>query len=147
MPPADSDVDDGAVRTVEPGERSELVIPADRRAPATARTLIGACFGGVLDPRTVEDAKLLISELVTNSLVHGGLGSGDTIVVALRLDADTLRIEVRNPGVHGAVARGRGTPGRSRSRGYGLDLVALLGTTWGVLRGDDTCVWVEMARA
>jgi two-component sensor histidine kinase len=83
-----------------------------------------------------------VSELVSNSLVHGGLGAEDNIVVTVDLDVDTLRFEVRNPGVAGEIASHGGD--RERGRGFGLELVTLLGSDWGVRR---ECVWVEMHRA
>jgi anti-sigma regulatory factor (Ser/Thr protein kinase) len=123
----------------------EVVLPADRSAPAAARTLLDLCAGTLHDARLLSDAQLVVSELVTNSLVHGGLGGEDSIVVRLEQDADTLRLEVRNPGVVGEIAANGGD--RRRGCGYGLGLVTLLSTAWGVRRDQDTCVWVEMRRA
>ena len=36
---------------------------------------------------------------------------------------------------------------RERGCGFGLQLVTLHSTDWGVRRDQDTCVWVEMRRA
>ena len=132
-------------------ERSELhddvtraVLPANRNAPGAARKLLGFCFAHALGAGALSDAQLLISELVTNSLVHGELGDGASIVVRMHLHTEALRLEVHNRGSAGSIAANGGDPGRSR--GHGLDIVRSLGTRWGVLRGMDTCVWVDAPR-
>jgi len=127
------------------GALAHVVLPADRSAPTSARTLLGLCLGALLEARVLTDAQLLISELVTNSLLHGGLGERDSIVVGVRLHLETLRLEVHNRGTHGTVAHRGGDA--DRSHGFGLEIIATLGERWGVQRGEDTCVWVELARA
>jgi anti-sigma regulatory factor (Ser/Thr protein kinase) len=127
------------------GDLTQIVLPADPRAPSAARTLLGLCVGPLLDTRVLSDAQLLVSELVTNSLVHGGLGVDEGIVVRIQLDSDALRLEVRNPGVTGTIASNGGDP--MLGRGFGLDLVSLLSADWGVRRDGDTAVWAEVSRA
>jgi serine/threonine-protein kinase RsbW len=127
------------------GALAHVVLPANRGAPTSARTLLGLCLGALLDARALGDAQLLISELVTNSLLHGGLGERDSIVVGVRLRPEAVRLEVHNRGTNGTVAHRGGDV--NRSDGFGLDIVTTLGERWGVERGEDTCVWVEMARA
>jgi len=126
------------------GGLTQIVLPADRRAPSAARTLLDLCVGPLLDARVLSDAQLLVSELVTNSLVHGAIGEHEGIVVRIRLDGEALQIEVRNPGVTGTIASNGGD--RERGRGFGLDLVSLLSTDWGVRRDGNTAVWAEMSR-
>ncbi len=123
---------------------TQLVLPADPRAPSAARTLLGLCIGPQLDARVLSDAQLLLSELVTNSLVHTGIGDDECIVVRIRLDDDALQLEVRNPGVTGTIASNGGD--LVRGRGFGLDLVSLLSTEWGVRRDGHTAVWAELSR-
>jgi len=121
---------------------SQAALPADRHAPAAARTLLELCVGRFLDARLLSDSLLVVSELVSNSVVHAGLGGDDRIVVKIAHGAGTLRLEVRNPGVVGRIV----TNGRTRGNGggFGLELVALLSASWGVRRDHETCVWVEM---
>ena len=65
--------------------------------------------------RILHDARLLATELVTNSVRHGDLESGTTIVLRMDLTAKTLRLEVENAGTAGAVmSRSVG-----RREGYG----------------------------
>jgi len=140
MAPAEFSLDSGP----RAGDMTQAVLPADRRAPSAARTLLGLCVGPLLDARVLTDAQLLVSELVTNSLVHSGIGDHDGIVVRLWLDDEALQLEVRNPGVMGAIASNGGDP--ERGRGFGLELVSLLSTDWGVRRDGNTTVWAEVSR-
>jgi signal transduction histidine kinase len=125
------------------GKLAEIAVPACSGAPGAARTVIGHRLAGLVSQRVLMDAELLVSELVTNSVQHGGLGDGDSVVVRVYLAADTLRVEIENPGTAGAVApraRGRGTS-------FGLGLLDLIAARWGVIRSGSTNVWLEMARA
>jgi signal transduction histidine kinase len=114
-----------------------LELTRDEHAPAAARRAIDQ-LGTDCDPSTMADARLLISELVTNSVQHG---DGDTIIV--HLDAEQpglLRCEVIDDG-GGFVPRGR--DGRVVG-GWGLERVELLAGSWGVREGS-THVWFELA--
>jgi len=131
---------------VPDGGLTQVRLPADTKAPAAARTLLlSFCLGRSLDARMLSDAQLVLSEVVTNAVVHGSRAhNGGGIVVRIRLDAATLRLEVQNAGITGTIAA-NGSNGNADS-GFGLDLVTMLSTTWGVRRQADTCVWVEMGR-
>jgi anti-sigma regulatory factor (Ser/Thr protein kinase) len=94
----------------------------------------------------VEDVRLLVSELVTNCVIHGGAGPADRVTVSVERPHDLIRVEVRD--------RGRGWTKRTRSRdldsdeppgGWGLMLVGELADRWGVESEQGTCVWFEMA--
>ena len=78
--------------------------------------------------------------------LHGDLDSGTTIVLRIDLTAKTLRLEVENAGTAGAVTS-RSVDRREGDGGYGLELVELLTTRWGVSRDHNTSVWLEMGRA
>lgn len=114
-----------------------LELPRDERAPAAARRAI-AELRSDYDPDTLADARLLISELVTNSVQHG---EGDTVRVHVVGDTPgILRCEVIDGG-GGFVPRGRG--GRDIG-GWGLDLVEQIALRWGVREGS-TSVWFELS--
>jgi anti-sigma regulatory factor (Ser/Thr protein kinase) len=124
---------------------AEIALPPGPRAPGAARVVVDHCLCGLVTQRVLHDAELLVSELVTNSLDHGELGAGDRVLVSVYLATDGLRLEVENPGVAGVAA---GREGRESGQGgFGLDLVELLASRWGVIRTTSTCVWLEMARA
>jgi anti-sigma regulatory factor (Ser/Thr protein kinase) len=125
---------------------AEIAIPPGPRAPGAARVVVDHCLRGLVTQRVLRDAVLLVSELVTNSLDHGELRAGDSVLVSIYLATDRLRLEIQNPGVAGVVAA---SPERRESGqgGFGLDLVELLASRWGVIRNTNTSVWFEIARA
>jgi anti-sigma regulatory factor (Ser/Thr protein kinase) len=128
------------------GKLAEVPLPTGSAAPGAARVVIAHCLTGLVSQRILSDVALLVSELVTNSLVHGELQDGDTVVVRVYLAADTLRVEVENPGTGGVIASGP-RDGRSRRGGFGFHLVDRLATRWGVTRAGRTNAWFEMGRA
>lgn len=113
-----------------------LEFPRDEHAPASARRAVDDLHG-VLDDGALEDARLLISELVTNSVQHG---NGDNVVVVIDSGLpDTLRCEVIDDG-GGFVPRAR----QERAvGGWGLELVEQIASSWGVREGS-THVWFDL---
>jgi anti-sigma regulatory factor (Ser/Thr protein kinase) len=97
-----------------------------------------------ISPRRLADARLLVSELVTNALRHAGLDDTDVITLVFAADERALRIEVRDPGSGFELTEP--SPDPSRSSGWGLYLVRELADRWGVERGMATCVWFEFDR-
>ena len=84
---------------------------------------------------------LLASEAVTNSVRHGGLAPDDRIVLAARITRDFVRVEVRDPGPGFDPDVRHGAPG------YGLRMLDMLSSRWGVDRADSGCrVWFEVDR-
>jgi anti-sigma regulatory factor (Ser/Thr protein kinase) len=130
----------------ELGELAEIALPAGSSAPGAARMITAHCLTGLVAPRVLEDAELLVTELVTNCLDHGQLDEHDVVLVRIYLAAKTLRVEIENAGTAGAVAAKHAdrTDGRG---GFGLELVDLIATRWGVKRSHGTIVWFEMERA
>ena len=110
-------------------------------SPAEARRAL-ADVSDDLSPRRLEDARLLVSELVTNAIRHAGLGDDDHITVVLETDAGALRIEVRDRGPGFDLVEP--TPDPARPSGWGLYLVRALSDRWGVERNDETLVWFEL---
>jgi anti-sigma regulatory factor (Ser/Thr protein kinase) len=116
-----------------------LDIPRDERAPTAARHVLDE-LAPELDEATVEDARLLLTELVTNSVLHG---RGETIRVILdRRASDRLRCEVVDDG-SGFLPIAR-PAGSDQVGGWGLHLVEQLSRDWGVREGS-THVWFELA--
>ena len=120
-----------------------LELPGGRFAPRAVRAHCGEILGEHLAGDDYDDVLVLISELITNAVRHGGAGEGETIVVHVAIAPDLLRVEVcdRGPGfVPPAVPRPRPEGG-----GNGLVLLARLSSRWGVASDDATCVWFERA--
>src|SRR6266571_1107076 len=87
---------------------------------------------------------LLVSEVVTNAVVHSASGRADgTLLVCYELDRARLRVEVRDLGGPGLPRRCRhGLESRGRR---GLEVVAVLASRWGVGRHPrGRVVWFEL---
>jgi anti-sigma regulatory factor (Ser/Thr protein kinase) len=98
----------------------------------------------VLDGHVAEsacdNARLLVSELVTNCVQHGHLAADAPVRIRAYLSDGVLRVEVRDPGQDGLVRRRKPIPAAG---GYGLHLLDLLAASWGVNTGG-TQVWFEL---
>jgi anti-sigma regulatory factor (Ser/Thr protein kinase) len=121
-------------------ELVDISISRDPHAPASARRAIER-FSEQLDPSVLPDAKLLVSELVTNSVKYGG--EGELELQMLSEHPGHLRVEVVDQGV-GFVPVARDRP-VTEAGGWGLHLVETLANRWGVHEGS-THVWFEIDR-
>jgi serine/threonine-protein kinase RsbW len=92
-------------------------------------------------PESLTDRALLVlTELVTNSILHGSAPPSQPVVVRVRLDERALTLTVCDPG-HGldpAIV-----PRPREQGGWGLVLVERLSSRWGVRVNNTTCVWAE----
>lgn len=109
-------------------------------ASAARRALSG--LGGQIDRALFEDIRLLVSELVTNSVRHAGVGPSGLIGLDVALEDDHIRIEVSNRGER-FEPRAR-TSEQSKGSGWGLFLVDKLADRWGVAHDDLSRVWFEI---
>lgn len=137
---------DGQDRYIAP--TLELLLDPAATAPAAARRQLGTWLErGGSDGALTEVARLLVSELVTNSVRHARTAPGEPMQLNASWRAGALRIAVHDGGQDGRVAR-RGHEEPDHIGGYGLDLVAQLARTWGVERdAGGTTVWLEIAPA
>ena len=112
-------------------------------APTRARRWVHAQLQGHIPATTASDAELLVSELVTNSVVHANVGASRALTVDVTTLDDRLRIAVADPGSRRKpciLPPDPETPG-----GLGLLLVDELSETWGVRQDlGPTCVWCEL---
>jgi anti-sigma regulatory factor (Ser/Thr protein kinase) len=113
-------------------------------AAAHARQAIDG-LAGSLPERRMRDARLLVSELVTNAVRHAGLSAGDRIRLLAQITGSVLRVEVHDPG-RGFEVRAP-SPDPTRASGWGLYLVSELADRWGNenIPGDGTRIWFELA--
>jgi anti-sigma regulatory factor (Ser/Thr protein kinase) len=123
-------------------ERLEATLRAGPAAPAAARAALTRWLSGHVPVEVLEDARLLASELITNSLRHSEISEDDLLRLAVQLREGALRVEVRDPGTTGVVAPRE--PDRERGGGFGLQLVDMIATRWGVNRTGGTHVWFEV---
>ena len=90
--------------------------------------------------------ELIVSEMVTNSIVHSRSGRpGGTVIVGLSGDGRQVRVEVTDDGGPG-LPRLRPVDAGAES-GRGLHLVDALAAAWGWDRdpGGTTTTWAEVA--
>ena len=124
--------------------RLDLRLAPGNQAPREARRALHS-LAGELAPALLEDLCLLVSELVTNSVMHAD-GAEGPIRVQVGVLPHVVRIEVTDggPGFEAAPA-----PARRREAsggGFGLHLVDRLASRWGVDRSDRARAWVELDR-
>jgi anti-sigma regulatory factor (Ser/Thr protein kinase) len=124
--------------------RLEVIVASGIDAPATARAAVAAWLSPHIPERVIEDAQLLVSELVTNSVRHARLAAGAAIAVSVEVFDAFVRVEVEDPG---DVAIGGVAPDREHGGGFGLYLVETLAQRWGSSHEGTTCVWAEVAIA
>jgi anti-sigma regulatory factor (Ser/Thr protein kinase) len=138
----------GAGRRPSTGREARMSVTLEPGASAAgeARAALAALHGRV-DPGVLDDIRLLVSELVTNSVRHAGA------------DRDLVHLDVRTGGREGAVRvevsdAGRGFKPSARDTddldtpgGWGLHLVEQLADRWGVETGRRTRVWFELRPA
>ena len=122
----------------------------DDSAPRLARESLG-------DLRTdrnldLPTLRLLVSELVSNSLRHSQVPASARIELVVLETDDRIRVEVKDPGdgsqgVSRALDRLREEPAPNEwppEGGFGLGLVASLSDRYGVRSDDGTVVWFEV---
>src|SRR3954447_549368 len=124
--------------------RAELVLPMSAESPAAARAFARRSGCSAHAVEVLDDALLLISELVTNSVLHGG----PPIVLAIECDGDGLQVRVRDGSPALPVPP---APRDDDESGRGLSLVELLTDTWGIEpvtdeHGPGKQVWFELRR-
>jgi anti-sigma regulatory factor (Ser/Thr protein kinase) len=124
--------------------RLEVVVASGLDAPATARAAVTAWLSPQVADQVLDDAQLLVSELVTNSVRHAQLPSDARVRVSVEICDGFMRLEVEDPG---DVAIGAVAPDRERGGGFGLFLVEALAQRWGSKHEGTTCVWAELAIA
>lgn len=120
----------------------EVSLAAGEQAPGMARAAVAGWLSGRVSARLFDDVRLLVSELVTNSVRHAQLASDATIRVSVTLSDGMLRLEVEDPG-DGSIAVV--PPDKEYGGGFGLYLVGLLAQRWGYTSEGATCVWAELA--
>jgi anti-sigma regulatory factor (Ser/Thr protein kinase) len=113
-------------------------------AASAARNALLALRGRV-DDALLEDVRLLVSELVTNSVRHSEISTDGLVNLHVSVTSTTLRVEVCDPG-KGFEPKPRDAD-RSRPGGWGLYLVDRLADRWGVARNGFTQVWFEIDHA
>jgi anti-sigma regulatory factor (Ser/Thr protein kinase) len=116
---------------------------------AARRRLIGDLKDAGVVQSPVDDASLVLSELISNALRHAtplsdGTAPGGTVKVSWDLDSESVVVAVSDGGGQ-SVPRVHESTGSSLG-GRGLGIVARLSRRWGVRTGDggETTVWAQL---
>lgn len=120
-----------------------VLLAGGPEAAATARGAVSRLRAD-LDPPLVENLRLLVTELVTNSVRHADARQIELLVM---VEAGRVRVEVENLG-QAFQPEPRRNGNADLEGGWGLLLVERLSEAWGVDEAAGrTCVWFELARA
>jgi signal transduction histidine kinase len=119
----------------------DLTLEPESRSVAEARARVCDAIEPQLDDGTDQTLKLLVSELVTNAVRHGGPGGP----VELRATWDSeIRVEVQDHGAGFSPEQRERAP--DEPGGFGRYLVARLADRWGVETNGTTTVWFVLER-
>ena len=119
--------------------RALYKIEPQPEAPAQARRIIADELASRLSGPALDDVKLMVSELVTNGIVHGSTEPDAPVMLDLLVNGE-IRCRVSD--------HGRGFADTPRSQGetggWGLHLVEQLSDRWGMrCSPQQTEVWFE----
>jgi serine/threonine-protein kinase RsbW len=130
---------------VNAGETLEVSLPLDGRGPRAARSVVDGLRGRIA-PSVVDDAQLVVSELVTNAVRHSGVPAGGVVVLSVELTGTMVRLEVTDPGRGGVIAPR--APDLDHGGGFGLHVVRALSERWGLeqVAAGGTRVWAQLRR-
>jgi anti-sigma regulatory factor (Ser/Thr protein kinase) len=117
-----------------------VTLDAGASAAGEARHWLTARAGGLVAHARLPDLQLVISEIVTNAIRHGGQTGG--ILLAATPKSDYLCVQVTDGG--SGFAPRPGAMGSDDHGGFGLFIVERLTRRWGMTReGARTRVWFE----
>lgn len=119
------------------GETFEKDLPRTRGAPALARRSLASWFAGGLERDQLRKAELLVSELVTNAVMHGR----GKITLRAQVDENRVLVEVIDEG--GGFERIARRDDFDSVGGRGLAIVDSEASRWGIHEGT-THVWFEL---
>jgi anti-sigma regulatory factor (Ser/Thr protein kinase) len=120
----------------------QLRLPPTVDAPALARRAVDRFAEGL--PYVVrDDLRLLVSEVVTNSVRHARMNGDEVVHLQLTDLGERVRVDVVDPG-EGFDAPADPVPD-GIGGGFGLYLVRRTAERWGVVRNGLTRVWFELA--
>ncbi len=122
-----------------------IILGRSPEAPSLARAATaGLLEQREIDPERMSTLTLLVSEIVSNAVLHADAPPSSEILLCFRLlDDGAVRVEVTDQG-NGFTPVPRDP--QQYGGGYGLYLVEDQASRWGVDSQDGTRVWFELAR-
>jgi anti-sigma regulatory factor (Ser/Thr protein kinase) len=122
---------------------SALFLAEPESAPRARRALEG--LEPLMSWGTFADLKLLVSELIANSVEHSGATRDELIGLEVSAVDQTLRVEVSDPGPGFNLPRTPTKQPWEAEYGRGLLIVDSLAQSWGATHGKRSTVWFELA--
>src|SRR5687768_10053939 len=120
--------------------RAEWRLSVDEEAPGTARGLVRQAVGLELPAERVDALLLLVTEVVTNAVLHGSPEPDGKIGLRLERDERTVRIIAIDGGDHFSPELVE--PGGAAH--FGLYIVDSLADRWGVSVDGEKAIWFEL---
>jgi anti-sigma regulatory factor (Ser/Thr protein kinase) len=122
-----------------PATEASRQFPPERLAPAAARRfVVEALSRWGHDRATVDDARLIVSELATNAVVHACA----PFTVVVRSQDECVHVAVKDPNPAAPTVR---ACAEAEISGRGLQLVGAVASAWGVEPAvDGKTVWAEV---
>lgn len=116
----------------------ESLLPAEPASAGTARRFIVEALHRLRCDALADIAELLVSELVTNAVLH----ARTDVSVRVRVEGASLRVEVGDASTQPVTRRSFGP---HATTGRGLELVSALASRWGAETADHgKKVWFEL---
>ena len=119
----------------------ELDLPVDHRSVREARQFVATIDG--VAPERLADLQLIASELITNALLHSGVGPTDRILLTLARHGNRLRIDVDDAGTFTADSDTFAYPTANGHHSRGLRIVQTLTVHWQADNGRVTA-WLDI---
>jgi anti-sigma regulatory factor (Ser/Thr protein kinase) len=121
----------------------ELALPRTVEAPGLARAaMAGLCRDIGLNGASHQTLLLLVSEVVSNAVLHSRGPEEERIVFSASASEDLVSVSVTDAGEGFTPGDGAGRP----DGGFGLQILERAASRWGVDCEGQTRVWFELAR-
>ncbi|MEU8269396.1 ATP-binding protein [Sphaerisporangium sp. NPDC049002] len=119
-----------------------MTIPGDAENVAEARRFVVKLLGA--GHRDIETSRLLLSELIGNSIRHSASGRGGSVTVAVLDVGGALRVEVADGG--GETVPCLCSRGELLESGRGMKMVDAMASRWGFTRDStvSSTTWFEL---
>ena len=122
-----------------------VVIAGGDKAAGHARRVLAERLSAAIPATVLGDLQLLVTEIVANSVRHGGVGEDGEIDLRVDVRDNRVRVEMRDTGVQ-ADPKLR-APDLGGGGGFGMLLVSRMSERLGVDHEPNVVMWFELALA